>query len=74
MLETWPVTWTLLGLQPNDTPTRWETLLARTASRGRVCSLGLRVVNPMPGGKRLRFADAAEDRDAKGRLSLCPLP
>jgi len=27
-------------------------------------------VNPLPGGKRLRFANAAEDRDAKGWLSL----
>ncbi len=73
-LETWPVKWTLRGLLPSETPTRWETLLERTASRGRACVLGLRVVNPMTGGKRLRFANAAEDRDAKGWLSLGPLP
>ena len=74
VLETWPVKWTLRGLQPSETPTRWETLLERTNSRGRACTLGLRVVNPMTGGKRLRFANAAEDRDAKGWLSLGPLP
>jgi len=74
VLETWPVKWTLRGLQPSATPTRWETLLERTNSRGRACTLGLRVVNPMTGGKRLRFANAAEDRDAKGWLSLGPLP
>jgi len=28
----------------------------------------------MAGGKRLRFANAAEDRDAKGWLSLGRLP
>ena len=74
VLESWPVKWTLRGFQPSEKPTRWETLLERTGSRGRACTLGLRVVNPMPGGKRLRFANAAEDRDAKGWLSLGPLP
>ncbi len=74
VLETWPVKWTLRGLQPGEKPTRWETLLDRTVSRGFACTLGLRVVNPMSGGKRLRFANAAEDRDAKGWLSVGPLP
>ena len=74
VLETWPVKWTLRGLQPSETTTRWETLLERTASHERACTLALRVVNPMPGGKRLRFANAAENRDAKGWLSLGPLP
>ena len=74
VVETWPVQWTLRGLQPGETPARWETLVERRASRGRVCTLGLRVVNPLPGGKRLRFANAAEDRDAPGWLSLGPLP
>ncbi len=74
VVETWPVPWTLRGLQPSETPARWETLLERTTSRGRDCTLGLRVVNPMSGGKRLRFANAAEDRDAEGWLSLGQLP
>lgn len=74
VLETWPVKWTLRGLQPGDPPPHWETQFERTASRGRPGTLGLRVLNPMPGGKRLRFANAAEDRDAKGWLSLGPLP
>ena len=74
VLETWPMKWTLRGLQPSETPTHWETQFERTASRGRICTLALRVVNPMTGGKRLRFANAAEDRDAKGWLSLGPLP
>ena len=74
VLESWPVKWTLRGFQPSEKPTRWETLLERTGSRGRACTLALRVVNPMPGGKRLRFANAAEDRDGKGWLSLGPLP
>lgn len=74
VLESWPAQWTLRGIQPSETPTRRETQFARTASRGRACTLALRAVNPMPGGKRLRFANAAEDRDAKGWLSLGPLP
>ena len=74
VLETWPVKWTLRGFLPSEKPTRWETLLERTGSRGRAGTLALRVVNPMPGGKRLRFANATEDRDAKGWLSLGPLP
>ena len=74
VLETWPVQWTLRGFLPSEKHTRWETLLERTGSRERACTLALRVVNPMPGGKRLRFANAAEDCDAKGWLSLGPLP
>jgi hypothetical protein len=74
VVETWPVKWTLRGLQPGDTPTRWAARLERNASRTRACTLALRVVNPMTGGKRLRFANAAEDRDAKGWLSLGLLP
>ena len=74
VVETWPVKWTLRGLQPGEKPARWETLVERTASPERACNLGLRVVNPLPGGKRLRFANAAEDRDAKGWLSLGALP
>ena len=74
VVETWPVKWTLRGLLPGETPTRWEKQIERTTSRDRACTLALRVVNPMPGGKRLRFANAAEDRDAKGWLSLGALP
>ena len=74
VVETWPVKWTLRGLLPGEIPKRWETQIERTTSRDRACTLALRVVNPMPGGKRLRFANAAEDRDAKGWLSLGALP
>ena len=73
-VETWPVKWTLRGLLPGQTPTRWETQIERKTSRDRACALALRVPNPMSGGKRLRFANAAEDRDAKGWLSLGALP
>ena len=73
-VETWPVKWTLRGLLPGETPARWETQIERTTSRDRACTLALRVANPMPGGKRLRFANAAEERDAKGWMSLGPLP
>jgi hypothetical protein len=73
-VETWPVDWALRGIEPGERPTRWQTKLERTTSRGRVCTLALRVVNPMRGGKRLRFANAGEDRDAQGWLSLGPLP
>jgi len=74
VVETWPVNWTLRGIQPGVVPTRWETSLERITSSGRACVLGLRVVNPMAGGKRLRFANAGEGRDASGWLSLGPLP
>ena len=74
VVETWPVKWTLRGLLPGEIPARWETQIERTTSRGRACKLALRVLNPMTGGKRLRFANAAEARDAKGWLSLGSLP
>ncbi len=74
VLETWPIKWTLRGIQPSETATHWETLLERSTSRGNACTLGLRVVNPMSSGKRLRFANAAEDRDGKGWLNLGTLP
>ena len=66
VMETWPVKWTLRGLLPGETPVRWETQVERATSRARACTLALRVLNPVSGGKRLRFANAAEDRDAKG--------
>lgn len=74
VVETWPVRWTLRGLLPGGALTRWATQVERMTSHGRACTLALRVVNPMPGGKRLRFANAAEERDAKDWLSLSPLP
>ena len=70
VVETWPVKWTLRGLLPGETPARWATQIERTTSRDRACTLALRVVNPMSGGKRLRFANAAEDRAAKEKRKL----
>jgi hypothetical protein len=36
--------------------------------------LALRVANPLPKGKPLRFANADQDADAAGWLTLGPIP
>ena len=37
-------------------------------------TLGLRVINPLPNGKPLRFANAEQDRPTPGWLSVGTLP
>ena len=61
---------TLQGLQPDAGP---RTLRATLRHAGGGTRLLLRVVHPLPHGTPLRFANAAQDRDRHGWLTLARL-
>lgn len=64
----WPVDWRLGGILPGDS----KTFCAALPGVGTGDKLALRVIHPLPGGKGkpLRFANAAQDADAPGWLTL----
>ena len=60
----------IAGILPGDPPRRFDfdaDLAGLTAGRYRVL---VQVPNPLPNGKPLRFADAEQDRDRDGWLTL----
>ncbi len=63
----------LTGILPGEQPRRWtQTLDLRPVQPG-TYTLALRVPNPLPTGKPLRFANATQDADAPGWLTLAPV-
>lgn len=68
-IKTFPGSGSLKGLLPGQPPRIWsETLDIRDVPPG-TYTLFLRVPNPMPGGKPLRFANVTQDTET-GRLLL----
>ena len=61
---------TLTGLLPGDEPRVWTDTLDVKGMKGGTYTLAVRVPNPLPRGKPLRFANATQDADAPGWLSL----
>ncbi len=74
VLQTLAVDWKLTGILPSAKPTRWSiTLSAREVPAG--CrKLGLRAIHPLKNGKQLRFANASQDADSPGWLTLGAFP
>ncbi|MDB6175704.1 MAG: hypothetical protein JWL59_5015 [Chthoniobacteraceae bacterium] len=70
----WPVDWKITGLFPGNAPREWNATLNLPEKPAAQLTLALRIINPLPGGKPLRFANAEQERDAPGWLSLGPLP
>lgn len=70
VLARWPTDWTLLGMLPDRAPAIWDTTVAREQLPSDAVELGMRVLNPLVGGKLLRFANREQDRRAPGWLSL----
>ena len=70
LAATWTTAWKLTGIQPGEgqRPWRHRTKVADLASG--TYRLLLRVPNPLPGAQPLRFANAAQDRDLAGWLTL----
>jgi hypothetical protein len=70
VIRTWPTDWRLTGLLPGAPPRRCQATvdLETLGSGGAV--VAVRVVNSMPHGKPLRFANADQDRHAAGWLSV----
>jgi hypothetical protein len=72
--QRWPVNWKITDLLPGDAPRKWNATLNLAEKPAAKRTLALRVINPLPNGKPLRFANEEQDRDAPGWLSLGPLP
>jgi hypothetical protein len=61
---------TLTGLLPGDGARAWTDTLDVTGVKAGTYTLAVRVSNPLPTGKPLRFANITQDVDAPGWLSL----
>jgi hypothetical protein len=70
IIRAWPTDWKLTGLLPGALPRRWQATVALGKLGGDGSIVAVRVVNPMPNGKALRFANADQDRHAAGWLSV----
>ena len=68
--HTWRPGWKLTHLLPGDPPRRWETTLPANLLPGGRYTLLLRVPNPMPHGRPLRFANQSQDQHQPGWLTL----
>jgi hypothetical protein len=67
---TWTTDWKLTRVQPDEAPVRWQCHAHLAALRPGTYRVLLRVPNPMAGGRPLRFANLAQDRDLPGWLTL----
>jgi hypothetical protein len=70
----WPVDWKLTGLFPDDAARQWKASLKLPPTKLTGLTLALRAIHPLANGKPLRFANAEQDRDARGWLSLGKVP
>lgn len=70
VLRTWPTDWKLTGLLPGAAARQWQKTVDVTALDGKATIVAVRVKNPMPNGKPLRFANTDQDRNAPGWLSV----
>ena len=70
IVHTWPTDWKLIGLLPNTAARRWQTTVDVVPFGTDAAIVAVRVVNPMPNGKPLRFANADQDRNSEGWLSV----
>ena len=69
-VQSWRAPWTLAGIQPGAPAARWECDAdVRALPPGRHWLL-LRAPNPLPKGAPVRFANAAQDRQLPGWLTL----
>ncbi len=67
---TWTTDWKLTRVQPDEAPVRWQCHAHLAALMPGTYRVLLRVPNPMAGGRPLRFANLAQDRDLPGWLTL----
>jgi hypothetical protein len=70
IVRRWPVDWKLTGLLPGESARIWSADVDVSGLKDQRLVLAVRVVNPLPGGKPLRFANAEQDRDVNGWLSV----
>lgn len=70
VVKTFPAAGKLTGLLPGDTARVWADTLDLLEVPPGAYTLAVRVPNPLPKGPPVRFANAAQDRDLPGWLSL----
>ena len=68
-VKAWPGTGLLTGLLPGETRT-WADRLDPAGVAPGTYALAVRVANPLPRGNPVRFANADQDKDAPGWLTL----
>jgi hypothetical protein len=74
VLKNYPVDWKLTDIAPSSTPHSLKTSLLVKDIPEQSRKLALRAINPLPNGKPLKFANADQDADATGWLSLGKFP
>jgi hypothetical protein len=61
---------TLIGLLPGDPPREWQTIIDASDVPIGTYRVLVRIQNPLPLGKPLRFANTMQDADISGWLTL----
>jgi hypothetical protein len=69
---TWPLAAQVRTILPGEPATNWRTKIDPGDLASGTYQLLLRVANPMPSGKPLRFANQAQDQHLPGWLTLGP--
>jgi hypothetical protein len=69
-VKVWPASGKLTGLLPGDKPRAWADTLDVSGLKAGKYLLAVRVINPLPKGKPLRFANATQDANAPAWLTL----
>jgi hypothetical protein len=72
--QRWPVNWKITDLLPGDESREWKASMNLPKKPLAGLTFGLRVIQPLPNGKPLSFANAEQDRHVPGWLSLGPMP
>jgi len=62
------------GLLPGAVPRIWTSTIPAGAVPSQTRKLGLRVIHPLANGKPFCFANADQNADAKGWLTVGTLP
>jgi len=70
LVAAWKTDWKLTGILPGEPARLWQHHLTAGAWAREGTRLLLRVPNPMPGGRPLRFANRQQDHDLDGWLTL----
>jgi hypothetical protein len=74
VLRSWKLDWKLSAVLPDGKASVWKAGGFPAADLHVDSVIAIRVVNPLPGGKPLRFANATQDQHAPGWLTLGPNP
>ena len=74
VLKKFAVDWSLTGIMPDAEPHTWSSIIPADAIPSQPQKLALRVTHPLANGKPLCFANADQNADAKGWLTIGTIP